>query len=387
MVFFWILYRASELKFRPLNPVIALGIIFYAWIMVTSIWAPDYDLAMLFGFAPLTGFVIALIAWDLSPTKEEAIWVVQSLIYGVYLTFLYMLLQYFKGNEYYNNRFGGAAFDPNEVAFYNAILIPVAWYLANLDFKYPKINRFLNAIYPAVCFATLLLTASRGGLIASIPAFIYVFWTVPKGLKNVHLRKLLITALSISVAALVILVAKTGVADYAVTRFVGIKHSVVTDRLSGRATAWHYALALWEDNPVFGTGLEGFRSYSLHFPMEKVYEKAGLPVHNTPLGILSDYGLIGFGLYFAMIMAALVASWKCKKDLRLAGVFFLIIFVLGSLDMSEELRQQFYVFFFIITGLLVTLREQEVKEEAAKLLSVGSIRRTKLRTAAFEPGP
>lgn len=384
MVFFWLLYRISELKIRRFNPTIALGIILYLWIFLSSAWSPDLDSALQSGTAPITGFVIALIAWDLSPTKEDAFWVCQCLIYGVYMTFLYMLLQYFKGNEYYNNRFGGAAFDPNEVAFYCAMLMPVAWYMANAEQEYSRYNRFLNLLYPAICFATLLLTASRGGFVTAVPAFIYVFITIPRGLRDERTRKPLIYALSISGAALVLLIVKTGVADYAVTRFVGIKHSVATDKLSGRATAWHYAVLLWEKNPLFGTGLGGFRDFSLHFPMEKVYDRLGQPVHNTPLGILSDYGLIGFGLYLSMIGSTIIAALKSKKELRLAILFFIFIFVLGSMDISEELRQQFYVFYFIIAGLVYTTFDQDVKEERLRTQAGGALRKTKMRVAAMD---
>ncbi len=382
MLFFWITYRAGDLKFKKWHPTFPLGVLFYLWIWVTILWTPNIDYAPIVGLIPFSGFVIAFIAWDLVRTQEEAQAVVQALIYGMCLTFLYMLLQYFKGNEYYNNRFGGAAFDPNEVAFYCMILLPIAWYMGNLDRKYLLFNRFLNLAYPGIAFAILLLTGSRGGFIISIPAFIYVFVTLKRGLKNPLARRPLQLALSISAVAGGILVAKSGIAKFAISRFSGIaSHS---DNMSGRLVAWQHALHLWSQHLFFGMGLAGFRYYSVHVVMEGSYETVGDPVHNTLLGILTDYGLIGFAIYVAVLVSIIALARTCEKNLRLALYFFMFVFVLGSMDISEELRQQFYVFLFAVVGLGYTMRDQAIRDYLQSLRPIGAIRRIQPRVTASQ---
>lgn len=381
MLFFWILYRAGDQRFRAWNITFSLSCLFYLWIWVTVLWTPNIDYGPIAGLTPATGFIIAFVAWDLVKTKEEAQAVVQALLYGVCLTFLYMLLQYFKGNQYYDSRLGGAAFDPNEVAFYSLILLPIVWYIGNTDRKYPIFNRFLNLAYPGICFAIVLLTGSRGGFVIGLPAFGYVFFTIRKGLRNPLAKKPLTWALGLSVAAGVLLVVKSGIAKYAVHRFSGI--SLRGDKLSGRLDAWRHAIQLWVQHPVRGTGLAGFRLYSNHYAMEKVYSPVGMPIHNTPLGILSDYGLIGFAFYAAVILSIWWLARSCQKELKIALTVFLVVFVLGSMDISEELRQQFYVFYLVIVGYAYTLRDHSIMEYYRSLKTVGSIRRTTPRVTAI----
>lgn len=380
MVFFWILYRAGDQKFRRWNITFSLSCLFYLWIWMTVLWTPNIDYGPIAGLTPFTGFIIALVAWDMVQTREEAQSVVQALIYGVCMTFLYMLLQYFRGNEYYNNRLGGGAFDPNEVAFYSLILLPIAWYMGNLDRKYLLFNRFLNLAYPGICISVVLLSGSRGGFVIGLPAFAYVFLTIRKGLKNPLANRPLKLALGLSSAAVVLLIVKSGIAQFAIHRFSGITSK--TDKLSGRLDAWHHAIQLWVQHPFRGTGLAGFRLYSNHYAMEKIYSPVGMPVHNTPLGILSDYGLIGLAFYAAVILSIWWLAKSCKKDLKIALYVFLFIFVLGSMDISEELRQQFYVFYLVIVGFGYTMRDYSIREYYRSLRPIGSIRRTTPRVTA-----
>lgn len=69
------------------------------------------------------------------------------------------------------------------------------------------------------------------------------------------------------------------------------------------------ALRMFEEHPVFGSGIGTFR---------ETYE-TGLPIHNTALWFLTELGLVGFGLFLGF------AGWFCAAGFaayRLADVRF-----------------------------------------------------------------
>jgi hypothetical protein len=98
---------------------------------------------------------------------------------------------------------------------------------------------------------------------------------------------------------------------------VGVKILQTRENLSGyggmeeRGIWISDGLAGWSQNPVFGYGVEAFRS---HF---------GVTSHSTPVDLLYNSGLIGFILFYS-IFVSIALRLRSAKHLSSAGLFLLL---------------------------------------------------------------
>ncbi len=110
-----------------------------------------------------------------------------------------------------------------------------------------------------------------------------------------------------------------------------------------RAYWMHEGLQAWVRNPLFGNGVEAFRS------------EYGITSHSTPIDLLYNTGLIGFSLFYAMFVAlawrlldsrsprslrALVlAGLICNFFIALSGTLFYQTFLAGFFATSAAVLQ------------------------------------------------
>jgi hypothetical protein len=107
----------------------------------------------------------------------------------------------------------------------------------------------------------------------------------------------------------------------------------------------------WYVNPVFGHGVEGFRA------------EFGITSHSTPIDLLYNAGLIGFGLFYAMLasiawrlLRAHGARWRGVRG-RIAVFLFAYTFI--SLSGLIYYEQFLAIFIGVSAGLLVRLENAE----------------------------
>ena len=86
------------------------------------------------------------------------------------------------GRELFTGRYTATGFNVNDVGLTVALGIPVAWHLAVSEGGSKMIRRLrlANYIYIPVAVLAIFLTASRGSLIAAIPAILFVVASLPR---------------------------------------------------------------------------------------------------------------------------------------------------------------------------------------------------------------
>jgi O-antigen ligase len=108
----------------------------------------------------------------------------------------------------------------------------------------------------------------------------------------------------------------------------------------------------WIANPVFGNGVEGFRA------------DFGITSHSTPIDLLYNSGLIGFGLFyaiFASIAWRLVTARNAKRrNIRARIAAVLIAYTFISLSGIVYYDQFLSIFVALSAGLMVRLERESV---------------------------
>jgi O-antigen ligase len=252
-----------------------------------------------------------------------------------------------------------------------------------------KDKRLLYITAIALMGVSLLLSGSRGGLIAFLAEviFLVLLTTGTKSRSNLALKLALAVLLFIAVVGGAIFVG----GDTSLTRVA--ETAATGDLTTGRSNIWRVTLEVIKANLPFGAGLGAFGvAYTPHDSMsglERVEQ-----AHNDYLQVLADAGLIGLligGFFLFRLLAAGRAATKIRNTSRrgiafgaLAGIFAILVhsifdFVLHTTAVS--------VLFLVLTALLIACRssysddaegeshERSVRRSSGSIASISSGRR------------
>ena len=155
-------------------------------------------------------------------------------------------------------------------------------------------------------------TESRGGLIAAIVATAAALVVAKRG------RILVIAFVAIMVGLVAIWFAATPDAYKRVTQ--------TADQGNGRSSLWIVGGRIFKDHPIAGVGLENYQVYAPRYVsgpgvltfVNFIAERPHV-VHNVYLQILVEVGLIGLGLFLAIILSSLAAAMRAARKFESRG--------------------------------------------------------------------
>ncbi len=219
----------------------------------------------------------------------------------------------FERNTY---RLIGTIEDPNFFVLFNSIFF--FYYLTR-----PKDR--MNNLGLILCFITVLLSLSRGGLLAVL--FPFIFYMVKYVRKYNNKKVLLMLALVLILNIFLIYILNFNLIHVLTERMLNI----FSDGGSGRINLWKKGLDLFMKNPIIGIGINNFRYYNINVYGGSHY------LHNTYLQVLVETGVVGFVIFSLFLFSFLIRLLKLywiSKDIYLlfAGASISIsIFNLSSI--------------------------------------------------------
>ena len=241
--------------------------------------APDHRAAL--GIAKAYFWEPMLLAWLLIAAKPDRNKITKAAIYGFGLSALviivYGLIQYVHPAlippTWMAERRITSVFDyPNAAALYLAPLVPLALAVP------------FGFIFSLFAFLIIILAKSAGGLIAIAAALFFL------GIVNKKTR-LPSIVIAIIVASVVIFTPAAGLRDQILMRdWSGRVHQI----------GWTESLAMLHDHPLFGAGLDAFKTVVAPYHHAQGVEIFQYP-HDIFLTVWSELGLLGLA-GFACIM-------------------------------------------------------------------------------------
>lgn len=169
----------------------------------------------------------------------------------------------------------------------------------------PLVRAPLSVATMLVLFACLLLTASRGGLIATGVAFVVfaaALWA--QSFKHSSVRGGVIAApVLLLVATLAILFARGG--DDVLQRF-----ALATEDMEIRRTLAEAHWAQFLDRPLLGHGLNSYHELNTLAATPHNWQALRAPgsTHNIIIQVLEETGLVGLGLWVLMLATPLMRA-------------------------------------------------------------------------------
>jgi O-antigen ligase len=338
----------SRANFITAHPAAtALIGLFLAWTALSLVWSDDPAAALGASGRFFLDASLFVIVFSAVRNRDHAAMVAGAFLAGAVTAAAYGLVIRPDVNE----RLGSTVLDPNELAavLVSGAALAVAVFAVNA--KRPG-ARALAAGGGLFCIAALLLTVSRGGLVSLAVALVAGIlvagrWRLP--------------------VAVVIL----AVACSVVTYYLNFASQTDRDRVThvttgqqriaeGRTSLWQVGWRAFEANPVNGLGAANFRGSSRQFLLQPgLVQRSdeilrGQPVHNAYLEILAELGIVGLGLFLAVVgfsigsMLKALGAFKQNRDPPMeAFTMAVIVALVGNLAaqffMSEEYSKQLWL--------------------------------------------
>ena len=233
--------------------------------------------------------------------------------------------------------------DNNDYGLALVMALPLLVYLAREE-RGPFLKVTL-LIMAAACVGGVLLTRSRGGVIAlAVVALVWLFLLRKNG------WALVVAPLAV---AGVLLLTPPELLERVRNLTTGVQDASATQRL----TAWEKALSMAQDWPIFGIGPGNFQAQWYNYAPESVQQPV-IP-HNTYLHILAESGAVTFALYCVLLG---VTIWSLAR-LRRGGEFWrarystaVMLSVVGFMAGSVFLSRTHFDLFYHLVGISVALQ-------------------------------
>jgi O-antigen ligase len=285
-------------------------VLLLAWISLSLAWAENTaEAAGELWRWYLGAIVLGVVVTSLRRPRDARL-VVGGFVLGVVLSVLVGLVNDGPGGAgaaaetltSTEGRLKGGLGDPNFLA---AAIVPAIVLAAALM---PTVRASARCVLLA-CVGVLVVglgaTQSRGGAVAAAGAFAAALFIMPR-------QRTRVVAAGLSIVLVGAL--------YFATYPKAFERITASDGGSGRTDIWQVAWRIAADHPAAGVGLHNFTVYSPRYVrrpgalnnVDLIAERPHV-VHNTYLEVATETGVVGLGLFVAVIAASLGAAWRAAS--------------------------------------------------------------------------
>jgi len=320
-------------RFRELH---VWMVAFALWSCASIIWTVDPESTTVRVLTYLQLLLLAWLIWLLVDNETRVRGLLQSYILGVGVCAIGTITNLMSGHGYsaledvdgeirHSDRYTATGLNPNDLGLMLALSIPMTFYLLVRRKQSPALS-LLRWIQFVLCVAAVLLTGSRGGLLATLAALVafpLTYRYLPRWQKGIA-----IAACVGAVACGVFLVPPD-----TWQRFFNLGTEISKGTMTHRTQIWVASVDVFRDHPILGVG-------SAAHPMAIVGILARpLVAHNTFLSVLVELGIPGELLLVGLLGAAFYCAWRMRGLERILWVVSLATWCVGVCGGTWEYRK------------------------------------------------
>jgi O-antigen ligase len=305
----------------------------------------------------------AWMIWELAQSEARQRGLLLAYVLGAYVAAVDTILLYRRKADALK-RFAAGGADANDIAMVLALALPMAWYLG-MTHKRP-IVRWICRAYVPVAVVAIGLTGSRGGMITTTVALLFV----PLSMTKLSPGRM-VTAMVMLGAAGVLAVAYTP--ETLIERLATTRAEVEGRSFGGRWKLWRAGLAVFPEDPWLGTGTGGYKT-----AITPILGPAAQVAHNSYLSVLVEQGLVGFVLYMTMIAAVIGSILRLPMLERRFALVTLATLSIAMLPLTWEDRRAVWVIWSMLLALAHAVRQRPVPGGEPSARVAGSVARRAL---------
>ncbi|HYW79886.1 MAG TPA: O-antigen ligase family protein [Thermoguttaceae bacterium] len=309
--------------------------LFVLWNVATLFWSIDGQRTFWRSRTYLQMFVLVLMIWDLYQTPAALKAALQAYVLGAYVSLVSVIVNYSAGTTYTYTRYSATGFNSNDIGLILVLGMPLAWYLAVFvnDTGKLRLLRPINFAYLPAALVAILLTGSRGTLVATGPVVLFVLCTLPR--LGIAWRVVLVAGVIWGVSIL-----PSVIPQASLERLATIRSSISNEDLGGRVNTWREGILLHSAHPTLGVGAGAFQAAAVR--TQKV-------AHNVYLSILVESGIIGFAIFAGVLAVTVYNAVRQPRWAALLWMTVLMIWGIGALVHTWEQRKQTWLFLSLVT--------------------------------------
>lgn len=315
---------------RVLGAVLAL----YLWFCMSYYWSLDPATTFTKMRAYLQEMLLVWIVWEFASSAAQMRNLLRAYVAGSWVLAVLNIVALLTTDDAAQSRFVASGQDPNDVARFLDMAIPLAALLLGCER-----NRFWRLIAAGYLFygpLGVLLTASRGGFVAGI------FALAGAGLVLLHAHKRWFLAVAMLLPLLAgLLWSVVPGQNYA--RLATIGEQLRTGDLNQRINIWIAGWHAFERSPLLGWGAGCFVAATGTNPHDTA--------HNTALSLAVHGGLVALMLALVLLVLLGREVLRMRGALRLALASALAVWLTTALVAGvEESRSTWFFFGMIALG-------------------------------------
>ena len=333
----WVFVVLVTGTIRRFHAMHALAILFLLWNVVSVLWSVDPERTMerMETYVQMIGLFALL--WDLYQSPHSLRIALQAYILGTYIPIVSMLHNFANGvqvHEFAHGRYAPAGGHPNGTGLVLAISLPIAWYLASTapESRWSSRWRLFNYCHIPLAFFCILLTASRGSLLATAPAIGLVLISLGR-----HRLGHMLAALTFIVVGGLALFPL--VPEESLNRLGTTKDQIEDANLNGRVAIWTQGIDKLLEHPFTGVGANAYPAAI----------EMGRAPHNTALSVIVDTGIIGFLLFASMIGLACLETTKMMSNERWFWLAVMAVWLIGAMCHNWEHTKHTWLLLSLLT--------------------------------------
>lgn len=315
-----------------------LGLAFFGWILLSTFWGIAQPLSIqrkVITYLQLVAMIWVI--WETTPSRSRLAGMLQAYVLGAFVAAGSTIYNYLTGAaiQIADTRFAASGFDANDLGMMMALGLPMAWYLASSSRSWPW--QWLNRAYFVVGMVGILLTASRGAMLASLVALSVVPWTLTRMRMGVKIAA--VVGVLVAVVAAVRIVPKASFERLSTT-----SSELSEGTMTGRVAIWQSGLRAVPRRFLHGYGPAGW------YPAAgAIYGKIRGP-HNTWLSILVEEGAIGFLLFVSMFVVVFRRLRALPTFERRVGLILLATLALAITPLSWDVHKAMWLVLALLAG-------------------------------------
>jgi O-antigen ligase len=351
---FGILAMLEARRVRPAAFEHILAALFVGWAGLTYLWSVDPASTRIAAISFVQLLAMIWLIWEFAQTRRQQLLLLRAFVLGTVVSSCAIIWSFFSGPSTgavgYYNRYSGFGFNPGDLALILALSLPISLYLAACD-KTLRFRVGLYSVHLVLAISGILLTASRGALIASSGSLLMLPFAYSR--LN-HRQKVVALALVATLGAAAALV----VPATSWSRLGTIGSEVRSGTLNERTMIWQAGWAVFGQSPFAGVGAAAFAPAVEH-SLGMAFQASGAPfdapsyaqlvAHNTFISVLVEQGVIGFALFMGIICTLVMAAWKLATLDRAFWLSLLVTWAIGISGLTWEQRKPSWLIF----GLLI----------------------------------
>jgi O-antigen ligase len=327
-------------RFRKPDAVLGWAVAFAVWGGLSLLWTVSYDNTLIRAMTYAQLVVSVWVIREFVRTRDDVQLLLTALCLGTFVPLTGLLANFMSGIEIGRGagRFSGGGLNADALGLLAVLGLPMAWLLI---VQRRGIVRILALVYFTLTPIALLLTATRGAILAGFVALAIIPLTFSRRAVKWYVLAGLFLAIGTIYAAMVVPQSNWD-------RILSTEAELTEGgEMSGRTAIWQAGFQVYPDHAILGVGAGAYAAATGPYLRNT---KGPMPSHNVAIGLLVEEGIVGLCLFGAILGACAWTIAHLPAPYRALWSVLMLTWLVAAMSVNWEHVKVTWVLFGLIAA-------------------------------------